>query len=100
MENTFLLCYFTLLIPGILRRVPMTGSLLKKLMAYGKKPEKRRKNPYISTTIPIRGHPNKTMKIPPKKAALPLILCLWKKNRNVRSNPIKNAKPQRKSICK
>lgn len=64
----------TLLIPGILRSVPMTGTLRRKFMAYGKKPEKRRKNPYVSTTMPIIGHPMRTTNIPPKKAALPLIL--------------------------
>lgn len=48
--------------------------------------------------MPIKGHPNKTVKIPPKKAPVPFHLCLWKKKRNVRSNPTTNAKPDKNSI--
>lgn len=50
--------------------------------------------------MPIRGHPMRTIIMPEKKAIEPFNLCFWKKNQNVLSKPIMNAKPERKSIWK
>jgi len=85
-------------IGGILNILPMTGILLKKLIATGKKPLNRTTNPYNSTHIPMRGQPNNTINMPPKKAPLPLALCHWKKNLNVLSRPITQARPDRNKI--
>ena len=57
-------------------------------------------NPYASTHIPMIGHPNNTIIIPPKNAADPLALCHWKKNRKVLSKPITNANPLKNKIYK
>ena len=48
--------------------------------------------------MPMIGQPNNTIKMPPKKAADPLALCHWTKNRNVLSSPITNAKPLKNKI--
>ena len=48
--------------------------------------------------IPMTGHPINTKIMPPKKHPVPRNLCVWKKNRNVRSNPIRHVRPQTKSI--
>jgi len=80
--------------PGKYKIVPRMGIRLKKSIATGKNPLKSTKKPYISKIIPIMGHPKRTITIPPKKARVPLTLCLWKKNLNVLSNPITLAKPQ------
>lgn len=50
--------------------------------------------------MPTSGNPTSTMMMPPKKAMDPLILCFWKKNRNVRSKPITQASPHKNRICK
>ena len=50
-------------------------------------------NPYISTIIPTKGHPNRTIQIPPRKNAVPRTFSTWKKKRKVLSSPITNAKP-------
>lgn len=88
----------TLLTPGMLRKLPRIGTLRRKLMATGKNPLNSRMKPYVSMSIPISGKPNSTIKIPPKNAIDALTLCFWKKNRNVRSSPITQAKPQMKRI--
>jgi len=80
-------------IPGRLRICPTTGTRRRKLTATGKKPLKRRKKPYSSTSIPIMGHPMRTMNMPPMKKPVALSLCCWKKNRNVLSRPMTKAKP-------
>lgn len=49
--------------------------------------------------MPIKGQPKSTTNIPPKKHKVPLILCLWKKNLNVLSNPMTHASPAIKRIC-
>lgn len=59
-----------------------------------------KKKPYISTTMPTTGHPTSTTNIPPKKKAVPLTLCFWKKNLNVLSRPMTNVRPVINSICK
>lgn len=82
------------------RKVPRTGTRLRKLIAAGKKPEKSRKNPYDSMIMPINGNPTSTTMMPPKKAIDPFSLCFWKKKRNVLSRPITQARPQRKRIWK
>jgi len=86
------------LITGKFNSDPITGIRRKKLIATGKKPLNNTTNPYASTHMPSIGHPNKTIIIPPKNAAEPLALCHWKKNRNVLSNPITNAKPLKNNI--
>ena len=48
--------------------------------------------------MPLRGQPNNTMNISPKKDPLPLALCHWKKNQNVLSNSITQARPDRNRI--
>lgn len=50
--------------------------------------------------MPISGKPTSTTMMPPKKATEPLILCFWKKKRNVRSKPMTHARPARKRICR
>lgn len=60
----------------------------------------KRKNPYISTHMPMTGHPNNTIRIPPTKKLVAFNLCFWKKNLNVLSSPITNASPHMKSIWK
>lgn len=80
------------------RMVPIIGTLRKKFTATGKNPLNKRKNPYISTHIPITGHPNNTINIPPTKKLVAFNLCLWKKNRKVLSNPMTNASPHMNSI--
>ncbi|KFB38207.1 hypothetical protein ZHAS_00005520 [Anopheles sinensis] len=44
-----------LLMPGMLRKLPNTGTRRKKLMATGKNPLKSSMKPYISISIPING---------------------------------------------
>lgn len=78
--------------------VPIIGTLRKKLTATGKKPLNKRKNPYISTHMPMTGHPNNTIRIPPTKKLVAFNLWFWKKNLNVLSSPITNASPHMKSI--
>lgn len=56
--------------------------------------------PYISIIIPTKGHPNNTIRIPPRNATLPLNFCSWKKKRKVRWSPITNVSPVIKRICK
>jgi hypothetical protein len=46
----------------------------------------------------MSGQPNKTTAMPPKNATLPLALCRWKKNLNVLSSPMTQAKPAMKRI--
>ena len=48
--------------------------------------------------MPVIGQPNRTTTIPPKKHAVPLSLCAWKKNLKVLSNPITKANPDMKRI--
>jgi len=43
--------------------------------------------------MPMSGHPKSTTRMPPKNAALPLALCHWKKNLNVLSSPMTQARP-------
>jgi len=59
-----------------------------------------KKKPYISTTMPTTGHPTSTTNMPPKKKEVPLTLCFWKKNLNVRSRPMTNVRPVINSIYK
>jgi hypothetical protein len=49
-------------------------------------------------SIPINGHPNRTIKTPPKKKMDPLILSFPKKNRTVLSRPIMRHKPDMNKI--
>lgn len=102
--------------PGKFNILPKIGTLRKKFTATGKKllwkSEKKlfiefvnlvqsglvtylnsKKNPYDSIIIPMIGHPNKTITIPPKNAIDALIFCRLKKNLNVRSRPITQANP-------
>lgn len=110
----------TPLIPGKLNILPKSGTLRKKFIATGKKllKEKKscsvsvfkmqkknvtthlnnKKNPYDSIIMPTIGHPNKTIVMPPKNANDALIFCRLKKNLNVRSSPITQAKPQMNKI--
>jgi hypothetical protein len=76
--------------PGNNKSEPIIGKRRRKLIAIGMKPLKysfneisnrysltypnRRKNPYNSIIIPINGQPSRTMKIPPKKSSVALIL--------------------------
>lgn len=87
-----------LLIPGIFKKVPSTGTLRKKLMATGKNPLNSNTKPYVSSSMPTMGHPASTMMIPPKNAIDALTLCFWKKNLNVRSNPITHDNPAMNKI--
>lgn len=57
-------------------------------------------NPYVSTSMPTKGHPIKTIIIPPKNDALPFILCLWKKKLNVLLGPITHPSPQINRSCR
>ena len=81
------------------RQKSKTDSIMVWLVKYWI-PENRTMNPYASTHMPRIGQPKRTTRMPPKKAAEPLTLCHWKKNRNVRSRPITNASPLRNKICK
>jgi len=85
-------------IPGIDRSVPRKGILFKKLTATGRKPPNNKMNPYISTSMPMRGQPNKTIKTPPKKNNEPLIFWTPKKNLTVRSKPITRQRPLTNNI--
>ena len=60
---------------------------------------KSRKAPYDSTIIPIMGHLISTIKMPPRKKAVPFNLCGWKKNLYVFSIPMMNTIPTMKRIC-
>lgn len=60
---------------------------------------KSRNAPYDSTIMPIMGHLMSTIKIPPKKNAVPFNLCGWKKNLYVFSIPMMNTIPATKRIC-
>lgn len=82
---------------GRLRMVPSTGTRVRNTSVAGIKPRKRRRKPYDSMHMPIRGQPNKTMKMPKKNAVEALILCRWKKNQKVRSSPMMKARPEMKS---
>ena len=57
-----------------------------------------KKNPYISTIIPTTGQPSNTISMPPAKNPVALALCFWKKNLNVLSKPMTNARPLMKRI--
>lgn len=54
--------------------------------------------PYISTSIPTSGHPNKTIKTPPKKNNDPFTFNRPKKNFIVRSKPMIRHKPLMNNI--
>ena len=86
-------------IPGSARMVLTTGTHLRNLIAMGKKPPKRATNPYISMIIPKIGQPRRRTSMPPKKAAVPLILSLSIKNREVLFKPITQAKPRHCDCC-
>ena len=77
----------------------MTGMLRMRPSAIGKKSLKRLRKPQNSTHIPIIAHPNSTSMMPPKKQAVPFHLRIWKKKRNVFSNPMRRTTPARKSSC-
>lgn len=83
---------------GKLSSVPSTGIRRKKFITTGKKPLNSTTKPYTSMHIPTSGNPNKTVKIPPKKAPDPFHLCRWKKNEKLRSNPTTNPTPAKNSI--
>ena len=57
-----------------------------------------KKKPYASRHIPIIGHPNNTINIPPIKNPVAFNLCLWKKNLKVLSSPITNDNPAMNKI--
>jgi hypothetical protein len=59
---------------------------------------KSKTKPYVSMSIPNRGQPSSTTKIPPKNATDAFTLCFWKKNLKVRSSPITHAKPAMNKI--
>lgn len=101
-KNTIWCSYslLTRLMSGKSNRRPSIGTLRKKFTATGKKPLNNKKNPYDSTTIPIRGQPISTTMMPPKNAIEAFTLCFWKKNRNVRSRPMTQASPQMNKIYK
>jgi hypothetical protein len=84
-------------------RKPLSTKIIKFLAKHVynmKSYPNRRMKPYSSIHMPTRGHPKKTTTMPEKNAADPLILCLWKKKKNVLSSPIKKASPERNRSCK
>ncbi|CRL05873.1 CLUMA_CG019215, isoform A [Clunio marinus] len=65
----------TLEINGRLRKLPMTGTLLRNCTVAGMNPPNKRTKPYVSIIIPINGYPMRTTEIPAKNAMVALTLC-------------------------
>lgn len=89
----------TLFTPGKSKTLPRYGVLLRNMSTVGRKPLKRRMNPYPSSRSPKMTHPIITTTSPPKKQSDPFKFRGLVKKRMVGYGPMVIDTPDRNSSC-